>query len=102
MFCAKCGTELTVGERGNFVCPRGLEFSTHFSDLLRERYASAVNNRVVAPTVAESNRSFCPGCGVPLKSLEQPCMSCGGSLTRPMTFQLVEFHPHPDGHGSFF
>jgi hypothetical protein len=102
MFCAKCGTELTVGERGNFVCSRGLEFSSHLSDLFRERYTSVAHDAVVATAPAASARSFCPGCGVPVKSLEQPCLACGGSLTRPMMFQLIEFHPHPDGHGSFF
>lgn len=101
MFCPKCGAELIVGERGSFSCPRGLDFSTRLSDLLREQYDTGASARA-ATTTTPSGRYFCPGCRAPLESLEKPCASCGRSLTKPIMFQLIEFHPHPDGRGSFY
>jgi hypothetical protein len=102
MFCAKCGNELTIGERGNFSCPSGLDFSIRLSELLREHYRRDVPKHAVASPSAIPSRWFCPECGVRMGSPDQPCSACGRSLTKPIVFQLIEFHPHPDGRGSFY
>lgn len=102
MFCAKCGGPLTTEDRGNFVCPNGLQFTIQLSRQLREQYPAAAIRQSESVPFDGKSRWFCPGCGVQLIAPSAPCPNCGGLLTKSIAYQLIEFHPHPDGAGSFY
>lgn len=100
MYCLKCGQLLAVEERGKFVCPSGLHFSLALSRRLREFYPAAVNNPI--ETRAPGGMPpFCPGCGCSLGERAGRCVKCGLLLPPDIVYQMIELHPHPDGHGGF-
>lgn len=102
MFCAKCGSELALGDGDVFICPRGLEYSVDLTRRLRERYSAAVTPISVATYPPDAGRWFCPGCGGALASPEQSCGACGIPLSMYIAHPLIELHPHPDERGGFF
>ncbi len=101
MFCPKCGSSLTIGARGNFECPSGLEFSVNFSRELREHYPHAEPTGGVVRQMDGARRWFCSGCGDETTGTDGPC-DCGIRMTPVMVHSLIELHPHPNGRGGWF
>jgi acetone carboxylase gamma subunit len=102
MYCPNCGGLLTVEERGDFVCPNGLEFSIALSKRLRLLYPTALNDPIDPPKLDGTRKWFCPSCGALLDISGEPCPKCSSLLTGDVVYQMVEIHPHPNGKGGFF
>ena len=92
MFCPKCAGELTR-RNGELTCTAGeMPLSQYLERRLAERYGSQESARQNSVASIESNRWYCPGCGV-LLDRELTCPVCHQSL-RDLEHCLVELHPH--------
>ena len=98
-YCPKCG-ELVVEKSGLWECSSGgLQFSEHLGGRLAATYGAAFipGRKPAVPMQIET--LFCPACCVAVDR-EYACPECGRGL-RPFIFELIEFHPHADGRGSW-
>jgi hypothetical protein len=98
-YCPKCG-QPTVEKNEVWTCSSGgLEFSKHLGGLLAATYcASFIPGRKPVPPMQLATL-FCPSCCTPVDR-EAICPECHRSL-QPFMHELVEFHPHADGHGKY-
>lgn len=104
MYCPKCGSTLSENADGTFMCANGLPLSRRLSQRLRDAYGASMNDSSAQTPLQGWQGWYCPGCGTNLAHTPsgEPCPGCGIVLSRLVVYEMIELHPHPDGHGGFF
>jgi hypothetical protein len=89
---------------GEWTCLRGgMGLSEIVSRGMMDVYVKKSRSSVERPsTFTWGGVWYCPGCGIQLSEHEGlvACGQCGQSLNE-FLWQLVELHPHTDGHGNW-
>ena len=99
-YCPKCG-QVAIEKDGFWWCTSALQFSKHLGDRLTKTYSAMFipGRRPPVGLPGVDSPWFCPACCAVVGN--DVCPEGHPSL-RPFVFDLIERHPHDDGHGRYF